>query len=115
MFNTAILFLVFNRPETTSKVFSAIRSIKPSRLYLASDGPRENKEGEKEKVNSVRKIVTDVDWQCDVKTLFREKNLGCGKGVSEAISWFFQNEKEGIILEDDDLPHKDFLYFVRQC
>ena len=111
MFNTAILFLVFNRPETTSKVFSAIRSIKPSRLYLASDGPRENKEGEKEKVNSVRKIVTDVDWQCDVKTLFREKNLGCGKGVSEAISWFFQNEKEGIILEDDDLPHKDFFVF----
>ena len=114
MFNTAILFLVFNRPETTSKVFSAIRSIKPSRLYLASDGPRENKEGEKEKVNSVRKIVTDVDWQCDVKTLFREKNLGC-KGVSEAISWFFQMKRKELFLKMTTYHIKIFLYFVRQC
>ena len=110
-FKTAVLFLVFNRPDTTLKIFNAIRDLKPSRLYLASDGPRKNIDGEKEKVDAVRKIVTAVDWECDVKTLFREKNLGCGVGVSEAITWFFQNEKEGIILEDDDLPHKDFFTF----
>ena len=110
-FKTAVLFLVFNRPDTTLKIFNAIRDLKPSRLYLASDGPRKNIDGEKEKVDIVRKIVTAVDWDCDVKTLFREKNLGCGVGVSEAITWFFQNEKEGIILEDDDLPHPDFFIF----
>ena len=110
-FKTAILFLVFNRPDTTSKIFNTIRELKPSRLYVAADGPRENREGEKEKVNLVRKIVTKVDWECDVKTLFREKNLGCGIGVSEAITWFFKHENEGIILEDDDLPHQDFFLF----
>ena len=110
-FKTAVLFLVFNRPDTTSKIFNTIRDLKPSRLYLASDGPRINRDGEKEKVELVRKIVTAVDWDCDVKTLFREKNLGCGLGVSEAITWFFQHEKEGIILEDDDLPHPDFFLF----
>ena len=111
LFKTAVLFLVFNRPDTTSKIFNTIRDLKPSRLYLASDGPRINRDGEKEKVELVRKIVTAVDWDCDVKTLFREKNLGCGIGVSEAITWFFQHEKERIILEDDDLPHPDFFLF----
>lgn len=113
-FQTAILFLVFNRPETTSKVFNVIKELKPSRLYLAADGPRENRDGEKEKVDLVRKIVTQVDWDCDVKKLFRTKNLGCGKGVSEAITWFFQQEEEGIILEDDDLPHQDFFVFCEE-
>ena len=108
---TPILFIVFNRPETTIKVFEKIRQAKPLRLYIAGDGPREGREGEKEKVNKVREIVTKLDWPCEVKTLFRDKNLGCKKGVSTAISWFFEYEEQGIILEDDCLPHLDFFSF----
>jgi hypothetical protein len=108
---TPILFIVFNRPETTAKVFERIRQVKPLRLYLAGDGPREGREGEKEKVNKVREILTKLDWPCEVKTLLREKNLGCKKGVSTAISWFFEYEEQGIILEDDCLPHLDFFPF----
>ncbi len=106
-----ILFLVFNRPQTTSKVFEKICQAKPPRLYVAGDGPRENYYGEKEKVNQVRDIATKIDWPCELKTLFRDKNLGCKKGVSAAISWFFENEEKGIILEDDCVPHPDFFIF----
>ena len=109
-FQTAVLFLLFNRPDTTSKVFEKIRQIKPQRLYVASDGPRESYYGEIEKVKSVREIIKKIDWSCEVKTLFREKNLGCKKAVSSAISWFFNYEEQGIILEDDCLPHIDFFY-----
>ena len=108
---TAVLFLVFNRPNTTTKVFEIIRQAKPPRLYVACDGPREGNDEDKEKVIKAREIATKVDWPCKVKTLFRDKNLGCKKGVSNAITWFFEHEEQGIILEDDCVPHLDFFPF----
>lgn len=106
-----VLFIVFNRPDTTRKVFEKIRQVKPARLYVAADGPRINVKDEKEKINMVRDIATNVDWSCEIKTLFRDKNLGCKKGASSAITWFFENEEKGIILEDDCVPHSDFFVF----
>ena len=112
--NTAVLFLVFNRPEVTAQVFQAIRQAKPPRLYIAADGPRADKPGESERCAEVRRIATAVDWPCEVKTLFRDKNLGCKIGVSSGINWFFENEEEGIILEDDCLPSQSFFWFCQE-
>ncbi|MCP4953673.1 MAG: glycosyltransferase family 2 protein [Proteobacteria bacterium] len=109
--NTAILFLIFNRPDTTERVFEAIRNARPTRLYVAADGPRKDRNLGIEKVRQAREIATAVDWPCEVKTLFRKENLGCKKAVSEAITWFFENEEQGIILEDDCLPHPDFFNY----
>ena len=111
---TAVLFLVFNRPDTTKQVFEAIRQAKPPRLYVAADGAREDKPGEVERVEQVRKIATQVDWPCKVETLFRDKNLGCKLAVSSAITWFFENEEQGIILEDDCLPSQSFFWFCEE-
>lgn len=108
---TAVLFMVFNRPDTTTQVFEAIRRARPPRLYVAADGPRADRAGEVVRVESVREIATAVDWPCEVKTLFRNQNLGCKLAVSGAITWFFEHEEEGIILEDDCLPHPDFFNF----
>lgn len=108
----ALLFLTFNRLDTTQQVFEKIREAKPPRLYLASDGARIEKEGEKELVESVRKyLLSNIDWECEVKTLFREENLGCGKSVSSSITWFFEQEEDGIILEDDCLPDPTFFNY----
>ena len=113
--NTAVLFLVFNRLDTTKQVFEAIRQAKPPRLYIAADGARETKDGEVEKVNAVRDYITsNIDWECEVKTLFREENLGCKYAVSGAIDWFFKNEEMGIILEDDCLPSLSFFWFCEE-
>lgn len=110
-----ILLLIFNRPDTTQKVFEQIKIAKPPRLYIASDGARANKPGEREIVAQVRKYVLDnIDWNCNVKTLFREENLGCGVAISQAVTWFFENEKDGIILEDDCVPHQSFFYFCEK-
>jgi hypothetical protein len=112
---TPVLFLVFNRPDMTQQVFNQIRNTKPSRLYVAADGPRLNKSGEAEKVKQVRELIqSGVDWDCEVKTLFREQNLGCRRAVSNAITWFFEQEEEGIILEDDCLPHPTFFRFCTE-
>jgi len=106
-----ILFLIFNRPDVTALVFEQIRKVKPSKLYVAADGARKNKEKEAELCQETRAILNQVDWDCEIKTLFREENLGCKYAVSSAISWFFDNEEEGIILEDDCLPQNDFFFF----
>lgn len=111
---TPVLFLIFNRPDTTQKVFNAIKQAKPKQLFAAADGPREDKEGEKEKCEQARKIIEQVDWDCEVKTLFRDKNVGCKIAVSSAIDWFFENVKEGIILEDDCLPSQSFFWFCQE-
>lgn len=109
---TAVLFLIFNRLDTTRQVFEAIRKAQPPILYIGSDGARESKTGETEIVHEVREFVIDnIDWDCEIKTLFRDKNLGCGRAVSSAISWFFDNEEAGIILEDDIIPSQSFFRF----
>lgn len=106
-----VLFLVFNRVQTTAQVFEAIREARPSRLFVAADGPRDDKPGEHEVCQTVRTIATAVDWDCELNTLFRDHNVGCGKAVSSAITWFFSQVEEGIILEDDCLPSPDFFRF----
>jgi hypothetical protein len=105
---TPVLFLVFNRPETTRRVFEAIRLARPPRLYVAGDGPRPARDGEQEKVDEAQCIATAVDWDCEVQTLFRDRNLGCRRAVSGALDWFFEREPEGIVLEDDCLPSASF-------
>ena len=112
MFDTPILFLVFNRPELTNSVFEQIRKIQPASLYIAADGPRSDKPGEDEICAGVKTIILSrIDWDCKVKTLFREQNLGCGKAVSQAITWFFEHVDQGIILEDDCVPDISFFKY----
>jgi len=112
VFETPILFLIFNRPETTQQVFNEIKKQRPRFLYVAADGPRLEKEGEAEKCKLTRDIIRQIDWDCQLVTLFREVNLGCGRAVSEAITWFFDNVEMGIILEDDCLPSESFFIFM---
>ena len=108
-----VLFLIFNRPETTAQVMEAIRAARPQRLYVAADGPRDRPD-EVERCDKARQIATTVDWPCEVHTLFRMENLGCRRAVSSAIDWFFDCEEEGIILEDDCVPSSDFFRFCSE-
>jgi hypothetical protein len=108
---SAVLFVIFNRPDTTLLVFEQIRAAKPKRLYIAADAPRADKPGEAQLCEEARAVVNSIDWKCEVKTLFRKENLGCRCAVSSAITWFFDNEEEGIILEDDCLPANSFFKF----
>jgi hypothetical protein len=112
MFETPILFLIFNRPDLTYISFNRIREIKPKFLFVAADGPRFNIVSDFENCYKVRKIVTDnIDWECNVRYNFRDVNLGCGLAVSSSINWFFEHVEEGIILEDDCLPNLSFFHF----
>jgi hypothetical protein len=78
---THLLFLIFNSPNTTKHVFQKIREARPPRLYVAADGPHEDRIEDPKKCEEVREIVASVDWYCEVKTLLMDKNLGCKHAV----------------------------------
>ncbi len=108
-FTTPILYLVFNRPELTRRSLACLRALRPATLYVVADGPRPTVPGEANRCDETRQIVdTGIDWPCSVHKRYRPANLGCRQSVAEAITWFFEQEPEGIILEDDCLPTPSF-------
>jgi len=114
MLNTPILLIIFNRPDTTSQVIGAIRRVRPRQLFVAADGPRDGVESDRASCAAARAVATAVDWDCDLQTLFRESNVGCGLGPSSAISWFFESVEAGIVLEDDCVPDPTFFSFCQE-
>ena len=115
MLQTPVLFIVFNRLDLTKRVFERIRQAEPAQLFIAADGSRPLKAGENQQCAELRAwLLGNISWNCEVKTLFRTQNLGCAEAVSQAITWFFSEVEQGIILEDDCLPHPSFFGFCEQ-
>ena len=109
-----LLVIAFNRPDHLSVLIDRLREVKPEKIYFAVDGPREDKPGERQSVQACRDLVKMIDWDCTVVTNFQETNLGCGLGVSTAVTWFFESEERGIILEDDIIPDPSFFPFCAE-
>lgn len=106
-----VAFIVFNRPETTARVFAEIARVRPSTLIVVADGPRAEVQGEAELCARTRAVIEAVDWKCEVITNFSERNLGCRARVSSGLDFVFNYVEEAIILEDDCLPHPGFFSF----
>ena len=108
----AVLILFFNRPEPFEKVFKAVKEARPSRLFLYQDGPR----GEKDMpgIEACRRIAADIDWECDVKHLYQERNYGCDPSEYISQKWAFSMADKCIVLEDDDVPTQSFFPFCKE-
>lgn len=109
-----VLIMAFNRPDLLRALLDRLRLIQPSSVYVAIDGPRATREGEAARVQECRELVSAIDWPCEVHTRFQDTNLGCGLGVSTAISWFFDQVERGIILEDDIIPDPSFFPYCSE-
>lgn len=108
----AIIF--FNRADTLQEVFSAVRKARPSKLFLIQDGARKDKVDEYEKVLACRKVVEEIDWECDVVRDYSDENLGCGKRVSSGLTNAFRKVDRLIILEDDCVPNQSMFSFCAE-
>ena len=97
------------RPKETIEVLDSLRKIKPSKIFISCDGPRLGNQEEAIKVKKTQEVCKElINWDCEIKWQIFQTNLGCKMGVATAINWFFDNVKEGIILEDDTLPSNSF-------
>ena len=112
--STPVAFIIFNRPDTTERVFAEIAKAKPPKLLVVADGHRLGREEEVEKCELTRSIIDRVDWDCEVLTNYSEVNLGCKVRVSSGLDWVFEQVEEAIILEDDCLPHSTFFRFCEE-
>lgn len=110
----AVLILFFNRPKMLEKVFEQVKIARPSRLYLFQDGVREGRPDDIENIARCRKIVSDIDWECEVHTNYQEKNVGCDPSEYLSQKWMFETEEMGIVLEDDDVPSQSFFPFCKE-
>ncbi len=108
---TPIAFIIFNRPDTTVKVFERIRQSRTPKLFVIADGPRADKMDEAELCKATRSIIESVDWPCEVLTNYSDVNLGCKRRVSSGLDWVFDTVEEAIILEDDCVPEPSFFRF----
>lgn len=111
---TPVAFIIFNRPDTTARVFAEIAKAKPPKLFVIADGPRPGRPGEAEKCTAARAVIEHVDWECDVVKNYSDVNLGCGPRPSTGISWVFEQVEEAIIFEDDCVPHPTFFRFCEE-
>ncbi|PZO41466.1 MAG: hemolytic protein HlpA-like protein [Pseudanabaena frigida] len=111
---TPVALIIFNRPDTTRKVFEAIRQAKPPKLLIVADGARENHPRDRQNCAESRAIVAEIDWDCEVLTNYSDRNLGCRDRVASGLDWIFAEVPEAIILEDDCLPHPTFFRFCEE-
>ena len=112
--NVPIIFLVFNRPGTTARVFEQIAKVRPPKLLIVADGPRANRPDDAVNCALVRKIFDKIDWPCEVYRDFSNTNLGCRQRVSSGLDWAFELVDSAVILEDDCLPSMSFFLFCQE-
>ena len=113
-FDTPILIIFWRRGEAVAKVIESLRPLAPSKLFLACDGPRQGEDGENIQVQEARSLVEQlIDWPCLIEKRYSDSNQGCKYGPANAITWFFSHVEEGIILEDDCLPHPSFFPYCQ--
>lgn len=113
-FEIPVGILFFNRPWTLEKVFETVRDLKPTKLYLYQDGAREGNADDIENIRLCRRIVENVDWECEIHTYFQEKNVGVDPSEFIAIKWVFEKEEMAIFLEDDDVPSQSFYHYCKE-
>lgn len=109
-----VLLIFFCRDEQLECVFKEIKKARPSKLYLYQDGARVGNENDKRGILACRKIVKDIDWECEVHKWFQAENIGCDPSEYLAQKWMFETEKMGIVLEDDDVPSQSFFRYCKE-
>ena len=114
MNSAPVLLLFFNRPDALRGVLERVLAAGPRRVYLACDGPRAGRDDDRELTERCRAIAMEQPWACPPGTRFLDANEGCARAVSGAISWFFGQEPEGIVLEDDCMPDPSFFRYATE-
>lgn len=115
MSKVPVLIIIYNRPDTTKKVWEQLAKIQPEQLVIAGDGPQTNSEMDKEKVSTTRNWLEDnLTWKCDVTKIYSDTNIGLRRNVLKGLEVLFSKYEKGIILEDDTIPHVDFFGFCEE-
>ncbi len=112
-FDIPIAMIVYKRADLTIRSFAAIRELKPAKLYIIADGPRDA--SEEKKVREVREYLdTHIDWDCEVHRNYAPQNIGLRYRMPTGMKWVFETEEKAIFIEDDIDATQNFFYFCKE-
>lgn len=111
---TPVVLIIFNRPQLTAQVYERVRAFRPERLFVVADGPRADRQGERELCDATRAVVSSPDWPCELVTNYSSENMGCDQRVSSGLDWVFQHCDRAMVLEDDCVPSPEFFTFCAE-
>jgi hypothetical protein len=116
MSKPAVLIIAHRRPHYLKQVLESILGQAPSRVYISIDGARETIKGDIELVKQCQEIATEFQLKSKfhVYTRFNSNNVGSAVNVIRSIDWFFDNEKSGVVLEEDCVPDPTFLRYMEK-
>lgn len=103
----------FNRPQTFKYVFECIKEARPSKLFLISDGPRDNNPSDKQNVERCRQIADNIDWNCEIHRYYNERNKGLFHTYFDSMSEVFKIVDRCIFLEDDIVVSRSFFRYCK--
>ena len=109
-----VVLIIFNRPQLTAQVYERVRAFRPERLFVVADGPRADRQGERELCDATRAVVSSPDWPCELVTNYSSENMGCDQRVSSGLDWVFQHCDRAMVLEDDCVPSPEFFTFCAE-
>ena len=109
-FSIPVVLFTFKRSNTVERILKVLKAAKISKLYLFSDGGRN--EEEKKLVNQTREeILKMIDWDCAVIKMFSDDNQGVFNQIAMGAKKVFEKEEKAIFLEDDNLPELSFFRY----
>ncbi len=111
-----VLILGFNRTEKLEKLLTILMGFGIQRIYIHLDGPKNEKDivAINESISLINKIGND-NSSIELFLKSQSENLGCDNSCLTGISWFFENETKGIILEDDLIPSRSFFTYCEKA
>lgn len=113
-FDVPVGIFFFNRPDLLHKVLEKLQEIKPVKLYLLGDGPREGNQVDTDSSIACHQVIDElVTWDCQVHKRYSEKNLGVFNNIAGGAKWVFQQEKMAIFIEDDNFPETTFFTYCQ--
>ncbi|HON82099.1 MAG TPA: hypothetical protein PLN56_07350 [Methanoregulaceae archaeon] len=108
---TPVVFIIFNRPQTTKLVLDEILKAKPPKIYVIADGPRDNAPADKTRCDETRALIENSEIDSPIKKIYSDTNMGCPERVISGLNWVFTQEDQAIILEDDCVPDASFFRY----
>lgn len=111
-FDIPVAVFMFKRPQKTAMIIDQIAKVKPSRIYLIADGPRND--DEKSAVDECRmEVEKHITWDCEVIKNYAETNRGVYQNIAGGAQWVFGQEEKAIFLEDDNFPALSFFQYCK--
>ena len=110
-----VLILGYMRFEGILRNLESCGKAGISRVYLSLDGPKDSYglELQESALLEIRNFAKSRGIELRLRR--RHSNIGLAVAVIEGVSWFFENEELGAILEDDLDISTDFLQFASQA